>query len=245
MSQKIQFTRNYNDLSTDEGFQFEFYCDRCGTGYRTRFKPAVSGKVSQVLDAAGSLFGGVFASAANATDRARSAAWEKEHDSAFEAAVEEIKADFLQCPKCTHWVCRSTCVNEKRGLCKDCAPDLGVEMSVAQSERSVEEIHRHAAMADEDKKLARENWRETIRATCPKCEAPLAVNAKFCPECGEKLQFLDRCPECNSKLTPGARFCPECGAKLGQQAPTECSACGAELEPGAKFCPECGEKVGG
>ncbi len=25
----IQFTRNYNDLSTDAGFQFEFYCDHC------------------------------------------------------------------------------------------------------------------------------------------------------------------------------------------------------------------------
>lgn len=27
----IQFTRNYHDLSTDAGFQFEFYCAECGT----------------------------------------------------------------------------------------------------------------------------------------------------------------------------------------------------------------------
>ena len=26
----IKFTRNYNDKSTDTGFQFEFYSDRCG-----------------------------------------------------------------------------------------------------------------------------------------------------------------------------------------------------------------------
>jgi len=26
----IGFIRNYNDLSTDNGFQFEFFCDRCG-----------------------------------------------------------------------------------------------------------------------------------------------------------------------------------------------------------------------
>ena len=39
----------------------------------------------------------------------------------------------------------------KKGLCKHCAPDLGVEMSAAQSSRSVEEIWRHAAMSAEDK----------------------------------------------------------------------------------------------
>jgi len=30
MSDKIAFTKNYSDLSTNQGFQFEFYCDRCG-----------------------------------------------------------------------------------------------------------------------------------------------------------------------------------------------------------------------
>ena len=28
----IQFTENYQDLSTDTGFQFDFKCDRCGNG---------------------------------------------------------------------------------------------------------------------------------------------------------------------------------------------------------------------
>lgn len=56
---KIEFTTNYSDLSTDEGFQFEFFCDRCGTGYRTSFQPSAIGKISGALDAAGSLLGGV------------------------------------------------------------------------------------------------------------------------------------------------------------------------------------------
>jgi hypothetical protein len=30
----IQFTRNYQDLSTDQGYQFEFSCDRCGNGVK-------------------------------------------------------------------------------------------------------------------------------------------------------------------------------------------------------------------
>ena len=55
MSQKISFTRNYSDLSTQRGFQFEFNCDRCGTGYRTHFKPFTLGTVAGALDAAGGL----------------------------------------------------------------------------------------------------------------------------------------------------------------------------------------------
>ena len=32
------FTRNHNDLSTEAGFQFEFYCDCCGNGYKSTFQ---------------------------------------------------------------------------------------------------------------------------------------------------------------------------------------------------------------
>jgi len=31
------FTRNYEDNSTEEGFQFTFYCDLCHDGYKTNF----------------------------------------------------------------------------------------------------------------------------------------------------------------------------------------------------------------
>ncbi len=214
MGERIKFVSNYSDLSTDRGFQFEFSCDRCGTGYRTPFKASVTGTVSGVLDAAGSLFGGIFGSAADIGERVRSASWQQARDKAFAEAIEEIKPEFIQCPRCLSWVCRSRCWNDKKGLCKECAPDLGVEMSAAQAARSVEEIWSHAAMADEDRQLGKENWRGTIRATCPKCEAPLAENAKFCPECGEQLNKVLHCTECGKKLKPGTKFCPECGTKV-------------------------------
>lgn len=214
MSNKIEFVRNYSDLSTDKGFQFEFCCDRCGTGYRTRFKPSVTGTISSAIDAAGSLFGGILGRASNLSDRVHSAAWEKAHDGAFEEAVNELKPDFIQCPRCSSWVCRKSCWNTKRGLCKECAPDLGVEMSAAQASRSVEEVWAHAKMSEEDKKLSEGNWRETVRASCPECEAPLATNAKFCPECGAKLKTASNCPGCGSKITTKAKFCPECGERL-------------------------------
>ncbi len=49
MSDKIAFTRNYTDHSTNQGFQFEFHCDRCGTGYRTRFQASTLGTISNAL----------------------------------------------------------------------------------------------------------------------------------------------------------------------------------------------------
>lgn len=211
---KIKFVRNYSDMSTDKGFQFEFFCDRCGQGYRTQFKTFVTGGISDALETAGGIFGGLFHSASSIGSHARSATWQKAHDKAFIEAIGEMKGDFVQCPHCLSWVCREDCWNEKRGLCKECAPDLGVEMSAAQANRSTEEVWAHAKMADEDRKLADGNWRETIVATCPNCGKKLETNAKFCPECGHKLQTDDRCPSCGEKVSPGAKFCPNCGGRL-------------------------------
>jgi len=214
MSDRIEFTRNYSDLSTDRGFQFEFFCDHCGNGVRTEFKTSTTGLVSEALDTAGGVLGGILGRAAEIGDRVHSAAWQKARDHAFQEAVKEIMPEFFQCPRCNSWVCRERCVNEKRGLCNGCAPDLGVEMSAAQASRSVEEVWAHAAMAGEDKHLGKETWRETIRAACPKCEHPLETDAKFCPNCGAKLRAAEQCAKCGAKLTPDAKFCAECGEKV-------------------------------
>lgn len=214
MTEHIEFVSNYDDLSTDRGFQFEFSCNRCGSGYRTEFKPSMTGTIAGVMDSASSIFGGIFGTAANIGEQVRSAGWQKARDDAFREAVNQIRPEFIQCPRCMNWVCREKCWNTKKVLCKECAPDLGVEMAAAQASRSVEEIWAHAAMAEEDKKLGAENWREGIIATCPKCETPLGTNAKFCPNCGEPLKQKSHCSQCGAKLQPNAKFCAECGAKI-------------------------------
>ncbi len=212
---KIELTQNYTDHSTDRGFQFEFFCDRCGSGYRTRFQPSALGTVSSALEAASSLFGGVLGRAADLGERARSASWEKAHDDAFEKAMEELKPDFIQCPRCSSWVCRKSCWNTQKGLCKTCAPDLGVEMAAAQASRTVEETWAHSKVAEEDREMLKEkSWREGVRATCPACNAPLPAKVKFCPECGAKIEDELHCKKCNVKLSPGVKFCPECGEKV-------------------------------
>jgi hypothetical protein len=216
MSENLEFTRNYSDESTNQGFQFEFFCDRCGNGFRTRFRPSVTGTVSGAMEAANSLFGGIFGRAADVSEHVRSASWEKAHDDAFKAAVEELRPSFIQCPRCSSWVCRKSCWNENKGLCKQCSPDLWVEMAAAQSSRTVEEIWAHSKMAEEDREMLQEkSWREGVRATCPSCNAPLATNAKFCAECGAKIQGGGGfCKECGAKLETGAKFCAECGTKV-------------------------------
>lgn len=216
MSEKIEFTDNYSDHSTDRGFQFEFFCNRCSTGYRTPFQAWTLGTVSNVMDAASGLLGGIFNQAADLSERARSAAWEKAHDDAFSKAAAAIMPEFVQCPRCSSWVCRKSCWNAKRGLCKDCAPDLGVEMAAAQASRTTEEIWAHSKMAEEDREMLKEeSWRKGVRATCPECNAPLPANVKFCPECGAKISAAAHCTECGAKLQPNAKFCQECGAKVG------------------------------
>jgi len=55
-----------------------------------------------------------------------------------------------------------------------------------------------------------------------------------------------RCPKCGATVQAGAKFCPECGTKLEPPkpvVPTNCPKCGAKLPAGAKFCPACGEKI--
>ena len=57
--------------------------------------------------------------------------------------------------------------------------------------------------------------------SCHQCGHKLNPNAKFCPECGTKVQASPPpstgykfCPECGTQTTPDAKFCNECGHKL-------------------------------
>ena len=54
------------------------------------------------------------------------------------------------------------------------------------------------------------------------------------------------CPHCGVTMAENAKFCSNCGVKVEApeaDSPETCSKCGAELESGANFCNQCGEKV--
>lgn len=77
---------------------------------------------------------------------------------------------------------------------------------------------------------------------CPNCGNILPPNAKFCLECGTKIEQISSnemiCPHCGKK-TPKGKFCMECGQPLALRCPN----CGAEIPQGGKFCLECGTKL--
>lgn len=82
----------------------------------------------------------------------------------------------------------------------------------------------------------------TENRQCTKCGYMVPVNAKFCLECGTKIEKLEVneiiCPSCGNK-TPKGKFCVECGSSLIHK----CPACGSDVAQGGKFCLECGKKL--
>ena len=62
---------------------------------------------------------------------------------------------------------------------------------------------------------------------CSKCNHVNPDNAKFCMECGEKLENV--CPKCGAKPPSEAKFCMECGTKI-DDVPTSSEAKVLKLE---------------
>jgi len=80
--------------------------------------------------------------------------------------------------------------------------------------------------------------------SCPDCKQSIAVDAKFCPQCGHQQLVYNQCTKCNKNLTPNAKFCSRCGTSVEEMAATKpCPTCGNENLGDASFCNECGEKL--
>ena len=79
----------------------------------------------------------------------------------------------------------------------------------------------------------------TAGEKCADCGAILPQNAKFCLQCGKKVEASDlvTCPQCGKSVQKG-KFCLECGYKFANT----CPKCGVEVANG-NFCPQCGEKL--
>ena len=120
------FTRNYNDLSDENGYQFEFRCDICGNGYKSEFIRSSLGTASSLLSGASNFLGGLWG-ASNAARNVKDFSDRGARDQALEKASNEIMGLFTRCPACSNWV-DETCFNKQRNLCVSCAPNLASEM---------------------------------------------------------------------------------------------------------------------
>jgi len=246
-------TRNYEDNSTEAGFQFTFYCDICRDGFKSTFiesdtyrKGGAFRALGQGASVLGGLAGGLLGNAGWAAERGAGALserfsqaspeWRKEHEKAFQMAINEATQHFHKCPACSQYVCDG-CWNEEEGLCVSCAPrqEIAVAKARAQAvQRNIDEKAQSATV-----------WQgelESKTTICPACGKP-AGSGKHCSNCGASME-LKVCDKCGAKNSQTVRFCGTCGNNLeggGVAAePGKCASCGTQNDPSAKFCGECG-----
>ncbi len=207
----IPFTDNYEDLSSNRGFQFKFNCQKCGNGYMSTFQASTLGAAAAAANAAASLLGGIFGRAAAGAQALQSAVAGPQHDAALKAAVEEIRPKFKQCTRCGQWVCEPVCWNKKAGLCESCAPDLDEEIAAAQAQAARDQAVEKAKAVDF---IGQRNLAQVASAVCPKCGAK-TQGGKFCPECGAPIAAKRKCPSCGAEAEGSPKFCAECGKPYG------------------------------
>ena len=200
------FTSNYNDLSTNQGYQFEFRCDICGSGYRSEWQKNLLGTGASILGGASNVIGGLWG-ARNVAESAQQITDRAGRDKALEKAANEIMPLFHRCTRCNNWV-DETCFNKARGLCVNCAPNLAAEM---EAERSSVEISQMREAVGGQQIFSGDT---SARATeCPKCGKPVG-SEKFCGNCGTPLGVA-KCSKCGAELAEDTRFCGNCGNKVG------------------------------
>jgi hypothetical protein len=69
-------------------------------------------------------------------------------------------------------VCRESCWNQERGLCKECAPDVASEYAAAQVDAEIEQGRE--IIRQTDYVTDKERFKTAIRAACPSCGAKQA-----------------------------------------------------------------------
>ena len=204
---EIQFSDNHNDLSTDSGFQFEFYCEHCHDAWRSPFDRFAAGTAESLLGAAEGIFGGIFGTARNAVGHVKSAGWSKARDEAFRRAVGQAREHFHRCPRCANHNC-DNCWNEDEGTCVACVPRLDPELAAINREARLDKA-REVAYATAE--VTREDLARRV-VSCKDCGAAVG-RGKFCPECGAPQSLVRTCEGCSAEVPTSAKFCPECGAR--------------------------------
>jgi hypothetical protein len=208
----VPYTDNYTDHSTEAGYQFEFFCERCGNGYKSGFKASalgIGGKLARGLG--GFLGGGRLANVGYAGGELKDLTESQAKDKALREAVEECRPLFNQCHRCGQWVCKEICWNEEYQLCVNDAPKLGQELGAMQSQAQLGQVQQKVEQVDWTTGV---NVERQQKALCPNCGAEAEASAKFCDNCGQKLAFPVTCPKCGTQSERGTKFCPECGNNL-------------------------------
>ncbi len=153
----IQFVANYEDMSTDKGYQFKFFCDKCRNGYMSRWVTSKSGLAGSVLRTAGSVFGGLLGSASHSSyelQRMIGGPEAPDFQEQLAASHAQAKTDAAR----DQWQERARRTDYSSGV------DLSADATPRASDADV-----HNAKF------------------CPQYGSKAAPGTKFCAECGNRL----------------------------------------------------------
>jgi hypothetical protein len=209
------FTDNYSDHSTHEGYQFEFFCERCGNGYSSSYKRSVTNFGGKLLRMGGDLIGGEWGR--KASDLGYNATWLNDtrgpaRDRALQEAVEEIRPYFHQCHRCGEWICGPVCWNAQRGVCVTCAPKIDQEIVGIQARAQVDQLNDKIRQVDWTQGTV---YGQPAVGRCPSCSGETG-GGKYCQHCGTALAAASEakrfCGQCGTPVAANAMFCTGCGS---------------------------------
>ena len=202
------FTSNYEDLSNNQGYQFEFRCDICGSGYRSEFIRSTLGTGSS-------------------TPRRRQQPHRRRPGAARrmprhgpgrdrprrpgQGPPEGLQRDHAAVPplRAVQQLGGRDLLQQAARACASTAPrtwpprwrpsDPPVELNQMREAMQGQQVFSGDTSA---------------RATeCPNCGKPVG-SEKFCGNCGTPLGTA-KCRKCGDELAPGLKFCGNCGNKVG------------------------------
>ncbi|MBC3762308.1 zinc ribbon domain-containing protein [Quadrisphaera oryzae] len=212
MPEHIPFTDNVTDLSNEDGYQFEFRCERCGNGYRSAFRRDFRSTGQKLARGLGGLFSGSLSQVGYMADRLLDRGTNSPaKDDALRAATAEIAPRFHQCRGCGDWMCGDGCWNDQVGQCVRCSPNAVEELAQLQAEARRRQVAERLETIDLVPKvpLARQ-----AQPRCPACGAQAHSGGAFCSDCGTSLAPVVSCTGCGAQAARGARFCVTCGRSL-------------------------------
>ena len=249
MAALIPFTSNYTDVSTYEGYQFEFHCQRCGNGYRSAFRHSVTGFGGRLAALGGGILGGEIGS--RVQEVGLLAQWDRSstrgstNDKRLLEASEDVAGHFVQCRGCAEWVCRDVCWDARAGCCTRCVPPPAPDADpargsarrgsgcaarvrpAARGTARAARVRRGYGRSPGSARSRRAGSRGAGRGTARRRAAasgygPPRVSLRH-P--GRPSGPAACCTNCGA--TTAGRFCAQCGNPL---APPACTGCGAPAQ---------------
>ncbi|MEV4315721.1 zinc ribbon domain-containing protein [Actinocrispum sp. NPDC049592] len=210
----VPFTGNVRDMCNENGFQWEFHCNRCNNGFQSPFEQNIASRGKGLLRMAGEWFGGKVETLSSGVEDFNRYSWSGEgsatKDRHFAKAVELVRPNFRQCRACGRWVCAQFCWNNDVGQCMECSPLIAEEIARAQSDA---QRYQFREKAFEQDWTSHQNLAEVPKLRCDSCGGS-TPGGKFCQHCGQALIKEVHCTQCGTKASPGAMFCAQCGHQL-------------------------------